>query len=175
MACDEWCRQDNCILRVAVGGKSKDTDICYVDQATTEMTVDHTKRFQATTIGHYGTTSDKTIVKFDGFVNQVRFDALYTEAEYKLQVSEILWVIEKGVYLLVDGGYHKWRIMQCPLKHSVVEEETRWSEFAESVRKDVECSFGSTTDSFGSTTHHFAHSVAPLTELFVFISYSGIH
>jgi Plant transposon protein len=29
-----------------------------------EMTVDHSKRFQATTIGHYGTTSDKTIVKF---------------------------------------------------------------------------------------------------------------
>jgi Plant transposon protein len=123
-------------LSVFRNGKNSFASIAY------EMTVDHTKRFQATTIGHYGTTSDKTIVKFDGFVNQVRFDALYTEAEYKLQVGENLWVIEKGVYLLVDGGYHKWRIMQCPLKHSVVEEETRWSEFAESVRKDVECSFG---------------------------------
>jgi hypothetical protein len=35
MACDEWCRQDKCILRVAVGGKSDRSDMCYVDQATT--------------------------------------------------------------------------------------------------------------------------------------------
>ena len=107
-----------------------------------EMTVDHSKRFQATTIGHYGTTSDRTIVKFDGFVQEVRFNELYTEAEFKLQIDENRWIIEKGLYLLVDGGYHKWRIMQCPLKHTNDEDKTRWSEFAESVRKDVECSFG---------------------------------
>ena len=100
------------------------------------------KRFQASTIGHYGTTSDKTVVKFDGYVTKVRYDNLFTEAEFKLQVSENGWVSEKGVYLLVDGGYHKWRIMQCPLKHTVEEDKARWSEFAESVRKDVECSFG---------------------------------
>lgn len=117
-------------------GKNSYASIAY------EMTVDHSKRFQSTTIGHYGTTSDKTIVKFDGFVNEVRFGELYTEAEFKLQVDEKRWVIEKGLYLLVDGGYHKWRIMQCPLKHTNEEDESRWSEFAESVRKDVECSFG---------------------------------
>jgi Plant transposon protein len=107
-----------------------------------EMTVDHSKRFQATTIEHYGTTSDKTIVKFDGFVNSVRFDKLFTEAKFKIQVSDASWVVETGVYLLVDGGYHKWSIMQCPLKHTVEEDKARWSEFAESIRKDVECSFG---------------------------------
>ena len=107
-----------------------------------EMTVDHSKRFQACTIGHYGTTSDKTIVKFDGFVNQVRYGDLYTNAEFKLQTAERKWIKEKGLYLLVDGGYHKWRVMQCPMKHTNEEDETRWSEFAESVRKDVECSFG---------------------------------
>jgi hypothetical protein len=123
-------------LSVFRNGKNSYASIAY------EMTVDHTKRFQSTTIGHYGTTSDKTIVKFDGFVNQVRFDELFTEAEFKLQVRENLWIVEKGLYLLVDGGYHKWRIMQCPMKHTVIEEEIRWSEFAESVRKDVECSFG---------------------------------
>ena len=107
-----------------------------------EMTVDHSKRFQATTVGHYGTTSDKTIVKFDGYITKVRYDKLFTEAQFKLQVGEKKWVTEKGVYLLVDGGYHKWRIMQCPLKHTAEENRARWSEFAESVRKDVECSFG---------------------------------
>jgi Plant transposon protein len=107
-----------------------------------EMTVDHMKRFQSTTIGHYGTTSDKTIVKFDGFVTEVKTNEFYTEAEFKLQVDNNKWISENGVYLLVDDGYHKWRIMQCPLKHTVKEDETRWSEFAESVRKVVECYFG---------------------------------
>ena len=107
-----------------------------------EMTVDHTKRFQSTTIGHYGTTSDKTIVKFDGFVNSVKFEKLFTEAKFKVQTSDTTWESETGLYLLVDGGYHKWRIMQCPLKHTNEADRTRWSEFAESIRKDVECSFG---------------------------------
>ena len=106
------------------------------------MTVDHSKRFPATTIGHYGTTSDKTIVKFDGYISKVRFDKAFTEAKFKIQISEKKWIVEQGVYLLVDGGYHKWRIMICPLKHTVDTDKARWSEFAESLRKDVECSFG---------------------------------
>ena len=107
-----------------------------------EMTVDHSKRFQASTVGHYGSTSDMTIVKFDGFVSEVKLNKLFTEAEFKIQMNDHKWIVEKGLYLLVDGGYHKWRIMQCPLKHTIEVDKTRWSELAESVRKDVECAFG---------------------------------
>lgn len=49
---------------------------------------------------------------------------------------------EEGAWLLVDGGYHKWRCLQCPLKHSALAQEKLWSEWAETVRKDVECVFG---------------------------------
>ena len=59
------------------------------------------------TVTHYGTTSDKNIVKFDGFVHEVRLDKKYTNAEFKLQVGHNQWITEKGVYLLVDGGCHK--------------------------------------------------------------------
>ena len=117
-------------------GKNSYASIAY------EMTVDHSKRFQATTIGHYGTTSDKTIVKFDGFVNEVKYGEMYSTAKFKYQIDDKRWATEKGLYLLVDGGYHKWRIMQCPLKLSDDQKAMRWSEHAESVRKDVECSFG---------------------------------
>ena len=117
-------------------GKNSYASIAY------EMTVDHTKRFQSTTVGHYGTTSDMTIVKFDGFVNKVKYDPLFTETEFKYLQADNKWALEKGLYLLVDGGYHKWRIMQCPFKFSLDDQATRWSEQAESVRKDVECSFG---------------------------------
>ena len=37
---------------------------------------------------NYGTTSDKTIVKFDGFVKEVRYGEMYTQAEFKLQSDE---------------------------------------------------------------------------------------
>ena len=117
-------------------GKHSFTSIAY------EMTVTHSKKFQATTTGHYGTTSDRTIVKFDGLVQKVRSEKRYTNAEYELQIGPNKWIREKGVYLLVDGGYHKWRIMQCPIKHTAEMDEIRWSEFAESIRKDVECLFG---------------------------------
>ena len=52
------------------------------------MTVSHSKKFQATATGRYGTTSDKTIVKFDGFVQQVRLQRKYTNAEFDLQVGQ---------------------------------------------------------------------------------------
>jgi hypothetical protein len=77
-------------LSVFRNGKHNYASIAY------EMTVDHTKRFQSTTIGHYGTTSDKTIVKFDGFVNNLKFKDFYTEAEFKIQVGEKKWAVEKG-------------------------------------------------------------------------------
>jgi Plant transposon protein len=84
-------------------GKCSDSSISY------EMTVDHSKLFQAMTIEHYGTTSDKTIVKFDGFVEAVRFGDLYTQAEFKLQVDENLWIIEMDCTFLstaaiINGG-----------------------------------------------------------------------
>ena len=47
-----------------------------------------------------------------------------------------------GLYLLCDGGYQKWRIIQCPNKYATAEFEARWSKRIESVGKDVECTFG---------------------------------
>ena len=32
--------------------------------------------------------------------------------------------------------------MQCPMKYTAETDKIRWSKFEESVRKDVECSFG---------------------------------
>ena len=106
------------------------------------MTATHSKKFQATTIGHYGTTSDKTIVKYDGFVQDIRTKKRFTNAQYELQIAPHEWITEKGVYLLVDGSYHEWRIIQCSIQHTPDIDEIRWSEFAESIRKDVEFSFG---------------------------------
>ena len=47
----------------------------------------------------------------------------------------------KGLYVLVDGGYHRWRFLQCPLPNSDTWGK-RMSGRLESTRKDAECTFG---------------------------------
>lgn len=49
----------------------------------------------------------------------------------------------RGLYQIVDGGYHQWRVLQSPLKWTSDPHKARWSKQLESVRKDVECVFGS--------------------------------
>ena len=107
-----------------------------------EVTVDHTKRITAATQGHPGGRNDKTIVKFDGFVTDIRKGKLYPDVPYELFDAQGKVIDEKGLYLIVDGGYHKWRCLQCPLKHTSKSNESLWRRWVESVRKDVECTFG---------------------------------
>ncbi|CAN0357815.1 unnamed protein product, partial [Discosporangium mesarthrocarpum] len=47
----------------------------------------------------------------------------------------------KGAYLIVDGGYHQWRCLMCPLKSVLTVAELKWSKRLEIVRKNVECFF----------------------------------
>lgn len=47
-----------------------------------------------------------------------------------------------GPWLIVDNGYLKWSTTVPPLKLYATEAERRWSQWLESLRKDVECTFG---------------------------------
>lgn len=107
-----------------------------------EVSVDHSKRIMAVTQGHPGARNDKTIVKFDGFVTAIHDGSLYKDVTFDLLDEEGMSHQQKGLYLIVDGGYHKWRCMQCPMKHTSKMKEALWSKWVESVRKDVECTFG---------------------------------
>ena len=108
-----------------------------------EVTVTHKKRIIAVSSGHYGSMNDKTIVRFDDFICRIKDKRLYDDIEFELYSAEGGVVKEKGLYLIVDGGYHKWRVLQCPYKHAADgSADKNWSERFESVRKDVECTFG---------------------------------
>mmetsp|Transcript_1820 Transcript_1820/g.4132 ORF Transcript_1820/g.4132 Transcript_1820/m.4132 type:complete len:173 (-) Transcript_1820:1203-1721(-) len=50
----------------------------------------------------------------------------------------------KGLYFICDGGYHYWKELIPPYKHQVDGTKAKrwWSKWVESLRKDVECSFG---------------------------------
>jgi hypothetical protein len=49
-----------------------------------------------------------------------------------------------GVYVITDGGYHRWRVTQSPISGGFAsgQDDVRWNEWLESVRKDVERTFG---------------------------------
>ena len=44
--------------------------------------------------------------------------------------------------MLVDNGYHAWANTVPPFSNTAFRDEIRWSEWLESMRKDVECRFG---------------------------------
>jgi hypothetical protein len=54
-----------------------------------------------------------------------------------------LFLVNIGMCLLIsDNGYPKFAIFMCPFKQTTSRPEILWSEWGESVRKDVECFFG---------------------------------
>lgn len=107
-----------------------------------EVTVDHTSKIISVTHGFPGTRNDRTIVRFDGFVTDIHDGLKYKDVTYSMKTVTGEAYEESGAWLLVDGGYHLWRCLQCPKKHSAIPREFLWSEWAETVRKDVECVFG---------------------------------
>ena len=107
-----------------------------------ELTCDHTSKITSVTHGSPGTRSDRTIVRFDGHVSDIHDGVKYRDVKYKMRRLNGEEYEEQGAWLLVDGGYHKWRCLQCPLKHSALPKDILWSEWAETIRNDVECVFG---------------------------------
>lgn len=105
----------------------------------------------AATQGFRGTVNDKTIVKFDGLISAIHEGTRYANVEFDLCGSNGELIRERGLYVIVDGGYHKWRCLQCPSKSSISAEMT-WSSWLESVRKDVECTFGTLKGRFRCLT-----------------------
>jgi Plant transposon protein len=107
-----------------------------------EVVVDHHRRIISVTKSFFGSFNDKTIVQFDGFIQAIHKKELYGNIEFKLNDVDGTERTVKGLYLISDGGYHKWRCLQCPLKFTTDDWARLWSKFVESIRKDVECTFG---------------------------------
>jgi hypothetical protein len=82
-----------------------------------EATVDHTMRVLAVTTGFQGAVNDKTIVRYDSFVQRIKSDPFYTQLQYSVRtdVGNQVNCFKRltGAYLIVDGGYHK--VMCCSL------------------------------------------------------------
>ena len=110
------------------------------------MTCNHRRQILYTTPGSPAKWNDKTIVLFDKLATDLQKGRILKDNLFHLYQrddnGEIIKVKYNGAWLLVDNGYLKWPTTVPPLKNTLFYEETRWSEWLESMRKDVKCTFG---------------------------------
>jgi hypothetical protein len=106
-----------------------------------EMTCDHSGRILYCTPGFYGSQNDKSIIRFDGLVTKLRSGS-HAHVSYELFDESGEKYVVKDPYLLVDGGYHKWRHTITASRLNVDPDFILWRKRLESVRKDIENVFG---------------------------------
>ena len=108
--------------------------------------MNHRRQILSTTVGYPGRWNDKTVVWFDDFVRGIYEGTILEDTTFQLKELDrdgnIVNVTYKGAWLLVDNGYLSWSVTIPPFKTTFDTNEIQWSKWLESMRKDVECTFG---------------------------------
>ena len=97
--------------------------------------------------GFPGRWNDKTIVRHDEFYSAIMNDSIGTENVFSLYYKDsdsgkIKLQQYQGCWIIVDNGYLNVSVTVPPSKSTPYRDEMAWSNWLESVRKDVECTFG---------------------------------
>ena len=106
-----------------------------------QVVVDHDRRIQYCSEYFLGSSNDITICNNDNFSLRV-LNGLLNNVKYKLYNAFGELYNCQGGYIIVDGGYVDSIAFIDPDKFRMTREAVLWSEWVESVRKDVECVFG---------------------------------
>ena len=104
---------------------------------------DFNRRVMAIYGPQFGSRNDKDIVKHDVNVRAIRKKRLFTNTTWQYYDGDGNVQSERGMYLICDNGYLLWPTSICPYsKANNATPEGFFSTNLESVRKDVECTFG---------------------------------
>jgi hypothetical protein len=113
---------------------------------TYNITANHRRRILSSTRGHPARWNDKTVVLFDTFVRGIYEGSALDDNEFTLFElngnGDVVAVQYQGAWLLVDNGYLSWPTTVPPFKRTIHHKVIRFSQWLESIRKDVECTFG---------------------------------
>jgi hypothetical protein len=85
---------------------------------TYNLTVNHRRKILHTTTGHHGRWNDKTLIRFVGFMHQLREGKFDSTMSFVLTNKYGKDVTIKGAYVIVDNNL-KWPTTVPPLKHSM--------------------------------------------------------
>ena len=104
----------------------------------------------------------------DPFVNDLMQGRIYSDIGSVIYNSDGSTLTVKGLHLICDGGYHKVPAMICPMTFRTDMKDVFWSEWVESVRNDVECTFGILKQRFRILKHPFQyHSLDLMEDIFI--------
>jgi hypothetical protein len=92
--------------------------------------------------GFAGTINDKTMFKYDSFMQDIHARGKYRDVQYPLYDADGGVRVVKGPWVVCDNGYNKFRCLQHPEKCPNTQNLLKFSRMLESMRKDVECTFG---------------------------------
>jgi hypothetical protein len=115
---------------------------CYPTLAFQCIT-DNSRRILSVYGPQFGTRNDKEIVKLDPNVRKIRF-GWYSKVYWRYYTERGGIGMERGVYVICDNGYLRWPQLICPftMDEPCHTESGYFLSNLESVRKDVECTFG---------------------------------
>jgi Plant transposon protein len=113
---------------------------------TYNIVVNHRRQILSSTTGHPGRWNDKTLITFDAFVMDVKNNKIFNDYIFHLKkrntdntVTEVKY---HSAWFLCDNGYPSLACMVPPMKEPIFWKDCRFTEWLESMRKDVECTFG---------------------------------
>ena len=134
--CEYWLKNNH------LGAKSSHTTRMF------NLTCNHRRRIIHSTHGGPGRWNDQTMVRLDQFISGVRDGYLLQDNDFELLDYDLLGNVisvkykGKGVYVIIGNGYLQWSCTAPPFTVTSDMDEIRWSKLLESMRKDVECTFG---------------------------------
>ena len=110
------------------------------------MTLDHCRQIIGSITGHPATWNDKKLILYDELFYKVRYGHIHHDFTFELfeydSDGKIIEVKYKGVWFMVNNGYLAWSCTVPPVKDGLTYKVIHFSEWLESIRKDVECTFG---------------------------------
>jgi len=95
----------------------------------------------------FGATNDMTLARNDSYP-KLFANGGFEKVRFEILVSHGVVQICYGAYLITDSGYLKQNCFVCPMSNRVDRQAVIFSEFIESTRKDVECTFGQLKNRF---------------------------
>jgi hypothetical protein len=89
----------------------------------------------------FGATNDMTLARNDWYPKKFS-NGGFENIRFEIFVARGVVLVCYGAYLITDTGYLKQNCFVCPMSNRVDRPAVIFSEFVESARKDVECTFG---------------------------------